>query len=74
MSEGWYARSDRVFQKRDAKLRAGLFTEDGVFVNAFGVQREGRAAIERFWKELFATGTFNQAEVIPPAPSWERIS
>jgi SnoaL-like domain len=50
------------FQKRDAKLRARLFTEDGVFINAFGVQREGRAAIEQFWKELFATGTFNQTE------------
>jgi uncharacterized protein (TIGR02246 family) len=51
------------FQKRDAKLRASLFTEDGVFINAFGVQREGKAAIEQFWKELFATGTFNQTEV-----------
>jgi uncharacterized protein (TIGR02246 family) len=51
------------FQKRDAKLRASLFTEDGVFINAFGLQREGRGAIEQFWKELFATGTFNQTEV-----------
>jgi uncharacterized protein (TIGR02246 family) len=51
------------FQKRDAKLRASLFTEDGVSINAFGVQREGRAAIEQFWKELFATGTFNQTEL-----------
>jgi uncharacterized protein (TIGR02246 family) len=51
------------FQKRDAKLRASLFTEDGVFINAFGVQREGKAAIEQFWKELFATGTFSQTEV-----------
>ncbi|HET8670639.1 MAG TPA: SgcJ/EcaC family oxidoreductase [Candidatus Saccharimonadales bacterium] len=51
------------FQKRDAKLRASLFTADGVFINAFGVQKEGKAAIEQFWKELFATGTFNQTEV-----------
>jgi uncharacterized protein (TIGR02246 family) len=51
------------FQKRDAKLRASLFTEDGVFINAFGLQREGRAAIEQFWTELFAIGTFNQTEV-----------
>jgi uncharacterized protein (TIGR02246 family) len=50
------------FQKRDARLRASLFTEDGVFINAFGVRRDGRAAIEQFWKELFATGTFIQAE------------
>jgi uncharacterized protein (TIGR02246 family) len=51
------------FQKRDAKLRASLFTEDGIFINAFGVQRECRASIEQFWKDLFATGTFNQTEV-----------
>jgi uncharacterized protein (TIGR02246 family) len=51
------------FQKRDAKLRASLFTEDGIFINAFGVQREGRASIEQFWKDLFATGTFNQTEI-----------
>jgi uncharacterized protein (TIGR02246 family) len=54
---------NQSFERRDAKLRASLFTEDGVFINAFGVQREGRAAIEQFWKELFATGTFNQTEV-----------
>jgi hypothetical protein len=30
------------FQKRDAKLRASLFTEDGVFINAFGVQEMAR--------------------------------
>jgi uncharacterized protein (TIGR02246 family) len=51
------------FQKRDPQLRANLFTEDGVFINAFGMQRDGKAAIEQFWKELFATGTFNQTEV-----------
>jgi uncharacterized protein (TIGR02246 family) len=54
---------NQSFQTRDAKLRASLFTEDGIFINAFGVQREGRAAIEEFWRDLFATGTFNQTDV-----------
>jgi uncharacterized protein (TIGR02246 family) len=48
-------------EKRDADLRAGLFTEDAVFYNAFGVEREGREAIREFWKYIFASGTFSQS-------------
>lgn len=49
-------------EKRDADLRAGLFAEDAVFYNAYGVEREGREAIREFWKYLFATGTFSRSE------------
>jgi uncharacterized protein (TIGR02246 family) len=49
-------------EKRDADLRAGLFTEDAVFYNAFGVEREGREAIREFWKYVFSTGTFSRSE------------
>jgi uncharacterized protein (TIGR02246 family) len=48
-------------EKRDADLRAGLFTEDAVFYNAFGVEREGREAIKEFWKNVFASGTFSKS-------------
>jgi uncharacterized protein (TIGR02246 family) len=49
-------------EKRDADLRAGLYTEDAAFYNAFGVEREGREAIREFWKEVFASGTFNLSQ------------
>jgi len=49
-------------EKRDADLRVALFSEDGVFYNAFGVEREGRESIREFWKYVFASGTFTRSE------------
>lgn len=54
------------FEKRDANLRNSLLTEDTVFFNAFGVERAGKQEVTTFWKDLFATGTFDQAKVIVP--------
>jgi uncharacterized protein (TIGR02246 family) len=54
-------KSRESVEKRDADLRAGLYTEDAVFYNAFGVEREGREAIREFWRYLFASGTFSQS-------------
>jgi uncharacterized protein (TIGR02246 family) len=54
-------KSRESVEKRDADLRAGLYTEDAVFYNAFGVEREGREEIREFWKEVFASGTFTQS-------------
>jgi uncharacterized protein (TIGR02246 family) len=51
------------FEKRDATLRNGLLTEGTVFINAFGVEREGRESVSAFWRELFATGTFDQSKL-----------
>jgi uncharacterized protein (TIGR02246 family) len=51
------------FEKRDADIRNVLLTDDTVFINAFGVQREGKNDVSAFWKELFATGTFNQSKL-----------
>ena len=51
------------FEKRDADLRNVLLTEDTVFINAFGVEREGKESVSAFWKELFATGTFDQSKI-----------
>jgi uncharacterized protein (TIGR02246 family) len=52
------------FEKRDAELRNVLLSEDTVFINAFGVQREGKKEVSAFWKELFATGTFDQSKLM----------
>ena len=41
-------------------------TEDTVFVNAFGVEREGKESVAAFWKELFASGTFDQSQLTVP--------
>jgi uncharacterized protein (TIGR02246 family) len=54
---------DESFKKRDADMRAALFTPDGSFINAFGQERHGRDAIREFWKTLFATGTFDNTNV-----------
>ena len=54
------------FKKRDANLRNSLLTEDTVFFNAFGVERAGKHEVTTFWKELFDSGTFDQATVIVP--------
>jgi len=51
------------FAKRDADLRNRLLTEDTVFLNAFGVEREGKESVTAFWKELFGSGTFNQSQL-----------
>lgn len=56
-----FAKSRESVEKRDADLRAELYTENAVFYNAFGVEREGREAIREFWKYVFASGTFNQS-------------
>ena len=56
-----FAKSRESVEKRDANLRASLYTENAVFYNAFGVEREGREAIREFWKYIFASGTFNQS-------------
>jgi uncharacterized protein (TIGR02246 family) len=51
------------FERRNADVRNDLLTEDTVFINAFGVEREGKESVSAFWKELFATGTFDKSKV-----------
>ncbi|HET8670640.1 MAG TPA: SgcJ/EcaC family oxidoreductase [Candidatus Saccharimonadales bacterium] len=55
------AKSRESVEKADADLRAALYTENAVFYNAFGVEREGREAIREFWKAIFASGTFSKS-------------
>ncbi|HWL94918.1 MAG TPA: nuclear transport factor 2 family protein [Phycisphaerae bacterium] len=47
-------RWDRAWQTRDAALAAQDYSDDAVWVNAFGMRRTGRAAIERTLAEVFA--------------------
>jgi uncharacterized protein (TIGR02246 family) len=54
------------FEKRDANARTALLTENTIFINAFGVEREGKQNVATFWKELFASGTFDQSTVVVP--------
>lgn len=47
---------------RDAAGRTALFTRDAVVINAFGNRVEGAEAVAAFWKELYASGTFDQSK------------
>ena len=47
---------------RDAAGRTALFTHDAVVINAFGNRVEGAEAVAAFWKELYASGTFDQSK------------
>jgi uncharacterized protein (TIGR02246 family) len=46
----WY----RAWEARDAALGAQDYTEDAEWTNAFGMRRQGRAAIEATLREVFA--------------------
>ena len=41
-------------RKRDAVISAAPFSDDALWMNAFGRRVKGRAAIEQFFKELYA--------------------
>lgn len=56
------ARFESTGSARDAAGRTGLFTHDAVVINAFGNRVEGTQAIAAFWKELYASGTFDQSK------------
>ena len=47
---------------RDAAGRTALFTRGAVVINAFGNRIEGAEAVAAFWKELYASGTFDQSK------------
>ena len=47
----------------DGSARAALFSDDGVFINAFSTYIEGRAAIDSLWREMYASSTFDSSKV-----------
>jgi uncharacterized protein (TIGR02246 family) len=57
---------------RDAVLSASVFADDAVWINAFGVRRVGRAAIEKFLADLYADPGYAQAQLVDP-PQIEEI-
>jgi uncharacterized protein (TIGR02246 family) len=46
-----------------AERRAALFSDDAVFVNAFGARVEGRDSVHAFWKQLYTSGSFGSSKV-----------
>ncbi len=56
------SRFESTGSARDAAGRTALFTHDAVVINAFGNRVEGAEAVAAFWKELYASGTFDQSK------------
>lgn len=56
------SRFESTGSARDAAGRTALFTRDAVVINAFGNRVEGAEAVAAFWKELYASGTFDQSK------------
>ncbi len=56
------SRFESTARARDADGRTALFTRDAVVINAFGNRVEGAEAVAAFWKELYASGTFDQSK------------
>ena len=48
--DNWYA----AWQTRDAELAARDYSDDAIWVNAFGMKRIGRAAIQETLERVFA--------------------
>ena len=51
---------------RNAVLSASVFADDAVWINAFGVRRVGRAAIEQFLAGLYADAGDVERQVVDP--------
>jgi uncharacterized protein (TIGR02246 family) len=46
-----------------AQRRTALFSDNAVFVNAFGVRIEGRDSLAAFWKMLYNSGSFGTSKI-----------
>jgi uncharacterized protein (TIGR02246 family) len=46
-----------------AEKRAALFSDNAVFVNAFGHRVEGRDSLRAFWKMLYSSGSFGTSKI-----------
>jgi uncharacterized protein (TIGR02246 family) len=51
--DNWY----RAWETKDHKLAAQDYSDDAIWVNAFGMKRVGREEIEKTLKEVFAMGS-----------------
>jgi ketosteroid isomerase-like protein len=47
----------------NSQARADLFTNDGIFLNAFGGRVDGRPAIDSVWARMYGSITFGQAHI-----------
>jgi len=46
-----------------ALRRTALFSDDAVFINAFGVRIEGLDSLAAFWKMLYNSGSFGSSKI-----------
>ena len=46
-----------------AERRAALFSDNAVFVNAFGGRVEGRDSLRSFWRQLYSSGSFGTSRI-----------
>jgi uncharacterized protein (TIGR02246 family) len=46
-----------------ARKRAALFSDKAVFVNAFGIRREGKDSISAFWMLVSTSGSFATSNI-----------
>jgi uncharacterized protein (TIGR02246 family) len=49
--------------KLDPAARAALFSDDAVFLNAWGGRVEGRQAIDSAWRRLYRSTTFDSSHI-----------
>jgi uncharacterized protein (TIGR02246 family) len=45
------------------RKRAALFSDSAVFINAFGIRREGKDSIGAFWMLIYTSGTFASSTI-----------
>jgi uncharacterized protein (TIGR02246 family) len=57
------------FQRRDAGLLTGIYTDDADWVNAFGSVKKGSAEIIAYLRGLFADQNFNDGQLAAPPAS-----
>ncbi len=49
--------------KLNAAGRAGLFSDDAIFLNAFGGRSDGRESIDSTWARMYRSTTFDSAHI-----------
>lgn len=63
------------FQSRDADKLAGVYADDADWVNAFGTQKRGGAAIVEYLRGLFGDQNFDDGELAgPPVSRLRRLT
>src|SRR5690349_8079153 len=49
--------------KLDPAGRAALFSDDAIFLNAWGARVEGRQGVDSIWRQLYQSTTFDSSRI-----------